>query len=83
MKPSERVRATARANWHWHCREPCCFAEEDYFTYPHWLGDAQLDLHCTKSMVVGGGARQQDRVLVQREWVVRTKRGQTFAVTAI
>ena len=32
-----------------HNREPCFFAEEDYFTYRHWLaealGEAQCALH--------------------------------------
>ena len=29
-----------------HNRQPCFFAEEDYFTYLHWLGVALKDTGC-------------------------------------
>lgn len=29
-----------------HNRQPCFFAEEDYHTYLHWLGEALLNEHC-------------------------------------
>lgn len=30
-----------------HNREACFFAEEDYYTYLHWLGEALKESHCT------------------------------------
>jgi len=30
-----------------HSRAPCFFAEEDYFAYLHWLGEALIEHQCT------------------------------------
>jgi putative transposase len=30
-----------------HSREPCFFAEEDYYTYLHWLGEALTETGCS------------------------------------
>ena len=35
-----------------HSREPCFFAEEDYSSYLHWLGEALVEAECARRAYV-------------------------------